>query len=54
MTKQFIYGVPSERLKMTLENLKFQNNFVYPDDYEKLDELFKWLKENENQLTKGE
>ena len=42
----FVYGVPSERLETTLANIKFQNDRVIWDDYDKLKELLKWLKEN--------
>ena len=42
----FVYGVPSERLETTLANIKFQNDRLIWDDYDKLKELLKWLKEN--------
>ena len=42
----FDYGVPSERLETTLSSIKFQKDVVNWDDYEKLDALLKWLKEN--------
>ena len=44
----FVYGVPSERLETTLANIKFQKNVVAWDDYDKLQELLKCLKENNN------
>jgi hypothetical protein len=44
----FVYGVPSERLETTLANIKFQKDVVAWDDYDKLEELLKWLKENNN------
>jgi hypothetical protein len=45
---KFVYGVPSERLETTLANIKFQKDVVAWDDYDKLEELLKWLKENNN------
>ena len=42
----FVYGVPIDRLETTLANIKFQNDRVIWDDYDKLEELLKWLKEN--------
>ena len=42
----FVYGVPSERLETTLGNIEFQKGRVFWDDLEKLEELLKWLKEN--------
>ncbi len=47
-TTKFAYGVPSKRLETTLANIKFQKNVVAWDDYDKLEELLKWLKENNN------
>ena len=44
--KNFVYGVPSERLETTLGNIEFQKGRVFWDDLEKLEELLKWLKEN--------
>ena len=37
---------PSGSGKTTLANIKFQNDRVIWDDYDKLEELLKWLKEN--------
>ena len=42
----FVYGVPSERLETTISNIEFQKAQVFFDDLEKLQELLKWLKEN--------